>query len=95
MFFNLACKPKKFIYKSPPHYDFSQPLPPYKLDLRIKEISGIVWDNHNDEFIAHNDEKGIIYYLDKSTTGIKREFQFKTVKGIMKISLWQKMIFMF
>lgn len=77
----IGCKPKKYIYKSPPHYDFSKLLPSYKLDLRIKEISGIVWDNHNDEFIAHNDEKGVIYYLDKSTAGIKKEFQFNAGKS--------------
>lgn len=77
----IGCKPKKYIYKSPPHYDFSTLLPSYKLDIRIKEISGIVWDNHSDEFIAHNDEKGTIYYLDKSTAGIKREFQFNASKG--------------
>ncbi|HEU5168310.1 MAG TPA: hypothetical protein VFU29_22345, partial [Chitinophagaceae bacterium] len=75
-----SCKPKKFIYKSPPHYDFSTPFRD-KLDLKLKEISGIVWDNQNDEFIAHNDEKGIIYYLDRDTKGIKREFVFSDTKG--------------
>jgi len=72
LFVISSCKPKNFVYKSPPHYNFSQLLPPYKLDLRIKEISGVIWDNVHDEFITHNDEKGIIYYLDKSTAGIKR-----------------------
>ena len=75
-----SCKPKKFIYKSPPHYDFSKVFTD-KLDLRLKEISGIVWDNQNDEFIAHNDEKGIIFYLDRDTKGIKREFVFSEAKG--------------
>jgi uncharacterized protein YjiK len=78
--FLAGCKPKKFIYKSPPHYNFGQVLP-LKLDLKIKEISGVVWDNHKDEFIAHNDEKGIIFYLDKNNAGIVREFQFSTSKG--------------
>ncbi|HEU5166785.1 MAG TPA: SdiA-regulated domain-containing protein, partial [Chitinophagaceae bacterium] len=63
-----------------PHYDFSKVFTD-KLDLKIKEISGIVWDNQNDEFIAHNDEKGIIYYLDRDTKGIKREFVFSETKG--------------
>ncbi|HEX6172017.1 MAG TPA: SdiA-regulated domain-containing protein [Chitinophagaceae bacterium] len=76
----VSCKPKKYVYKSPPHYNFSQALP-IKLDLRIKEISGVVWDNHKDEFIAHNDEKGIIYYLDKNNGDIVREFQFTPAKG--------------
>ena len=76
----FSCKPKKYVYKSPPHYDFAQSLP-LKLDLRIKEISGIVWDNHKDEFIAHNDEKGMIFYLDKNNAGIVKEFQFSATKG--------------
>jgi len=78
--FLISCKPKKFIYKSPPHYNFSKVFRD-KLDLKIKEISGIVWDNQNDEFIAHNDEKGIIFYLDRDTKGIKREFVFSETKG--------------
>jgi len=75
-----GCKAKKFIYKSPPHYDFSKPFTD-KLDLRIKEVSGIVWDHINDEFITHNDEKGTIFYLDRDTKEIKREFSFNTSKG--------------
>lgn len=78
--FFVGCKPKRYIYKSPPHYNFSQVLP-LKLDLRIKEISGVVWDSHKDEFIAHNDEKGVLFYLDKNNAGIVREFQFSTSKG--------------
>ena len=78
--FLISCKQKKFIYKSPPHYNFSKPFSD-KLDLKIKEISGIVWDNQSDEFIAHNDEKGIIFYLDRDTKGIKREFVFSETKG--------------
>lgn len=76
----VSCKPKKYVYKSPPHYNFSQALP-IKLDLKIKEISGVVWDNHKDEFIAHNDEKGTIYYLDKNNGDIVRDFQFTPAKG--------------
>jgi uncharacterized protein YjiK len=76
----VSCKPKKFIYKSPPHYNFSQGLP-LKLDLKIQEISGVVWDNHKDEFIAHNDEKGRLFYLDKNNAGIVKEFEFSAAKG--------------
>ena len=78
--FLISCKPKRYIYKSPAHYNFSTVFGD-KLDLRIKEISGIIWDNQDDEFIAHNDEKGIIYYLDRDTKGIKREFVFSETKG--------------
>ena len=62
--FLFSCKPKKFIYKSPPHYNFTVYVP-FKLDLAIKEISGIVWDTQKDQFIAHNDERGQIYFLDR------------------------------
>jgi len=84
MFMNMisgfGCKPKKFVYKSPPHYDFSKPFPD-KLDLKIKEISGVVWDSHNDYFISHNDEKPVIYFLDRDTKAITGEYQFSTEKG--------------
>ncbi len=43
----------------------------YKLDLKIKEISGIVFDNQKEEFITHNDEKGILFFLDKESKEIK------------------------
>jgi uncharacterized protein YjiK len=62
----VACKPKKYIYKSPPHYNFSKPQS-IKLDTRIREISGVVWDTHNNQFIAHNDESPSIFYLDRGT----------------------------
>ena len=75
-----GCKPKKYVYSSPPHYNFSQPFS-NKIDLKLQEISGIVWDTRNDEFIAHNDEKGILYYLDRDTKGIKREYTFNQSKG--------------
>jgi uncharacterized protein YjiK len=73
----IGCKPKKLVYKSPPHYNFSDPKE-YKLDLRIREISGLAWDSQNDEFLTHNDEKGVIYFLDKETKEIKegREIKF-------------------
>lgn len=75
-----SCKAKKFVYKSPPHYNFAQPFTD-KLDYPLQEISGIIWDNVNDEFIAHNDEKGSIFYLDRDTKGIKRQFEFNIAKG--------------
>jgi len=77
----IGCKPKKFIYKSPPHYNFSLPQT-LKLDLKIREISGIVWDTHNDQFIAHNDEKGLLYFLDRGTGAIiGAPFTFSETKG--------------
>lgn len=79
--FIIGCKPKKFIYKSPPHYNFSKPVP-FKLDLRLREISGIIWDNHKDEFIAHNDEKSSIFFLDRGAgTIIGDPYVFNQSKG--------------
>lgn len=76
-----SCKPKKFVYKSPPHYDFAQPVP-FKLDIRIKEISGIIWDTHKDQFVAHNDELGQVYFLDRSAGAIMGDpYVFNESKG--------------
>ena len=41
-----------------------------KLELKLREISGIVWDRKRDEFIAENDESDQIFMLDKDTKGI-------------------------
>ncbi len=67
---NTACKQKKRIIKSPPHYNFSEVLT-NKLDLRLKEISGLAWDSERDEFLAHYDEGGKLFVLDKETKDIK------------------------
>ncbi len=75
-----SCKPKKLVYKSPPHYNFAEVFPD-KLDLPLKEISGVIWDHVKDEFIAHNDEMGKIFYLDKDTKITKNEFEFSKKKG--------------
>lgn len=75
-----SCKPKKLVYKSPPHYNFAEVFPD-KLDLPLKEISGVVWDHVKDEFIAHNDEMGKIFYLDRDTKITKSEFEFSKKKG--------------
>jgi SdiA-regulated len=71
-----GCKrPQPKVMKSPPHYNFSQVLTA-KLDLRLQEISGLAWDNQRDEFLAHFDEKGILFVLDKETKQIKEEYPF-------------------
>lgn len=77
LFFLLAgCKrPQPKVIKSPPHYNFSQVLTA-KLDLKLQEISGLAWDNQRDEFLAHFDEKGILFVLDKETKQIKGEYPF-------------------
>jgi uncharacterized protein YjiK len=70
-----GCKPRIRVLKSPPHYNFSE-VTPDKLDLRIKEISGIAWDSKKGEFLVHNDEKGTVFILDKESKEIKSEIHF-------------------
>lgn len=70
-----GCKQKKIILKSPPHYNFSEVFE-NKLDLKLKEISGLTWDTNKDEFIAHYDESGKLFFLDRENKGIKSEAVF-------------------
>ena len=57
-----SCRPKIRKIKSPEHYNFSR-LEEFKLDIAIREISGIAWDSKNDQFIAVNDEFGKLFFL--------------------------------
>lgn len=41
-----------------------------KLDLTLKEISGLAWDPTRNEFLAHNDESGKLFVLDKETKAV-------------------------
>jgi uncharacterized protein YjiK len=72
---NMACKQRKKIIKSPPGYNFSK-VGIHKLDVRLKEISGLAWDSERDEFLAHYDEKGTLFVLDKEKKLIKAEYPF-------------------
>lgn len=72
---NTACKQKKRLIKSPPHYNFSE-VGTHKLDVRLKEISGLAWDGARDEFLAHYDEKGTLFVLEKEKKGIIGEYPF-------------------
>jgi hypothetical protein len=75
--FSTGCKqPKSRIIKSPPHYNFSQ-VQEIKIDLRLKEISGLAWDAERGEFLAHYDESGSLFLLDKETKAIKPPSPFK------------------
>lgn len=68
-----ACKPKKKMIKSPPGYNFGAGSK-QKVDYKLKEISGIAWDSEREEFLAHYDEKGTLFTLDKESKKIKREY---------------------
>lgn len=85
----FSCKPKVIKLQSPPNYDFSKPLID-KLDQRILEISGIVWDKKKDEFIAHNDEKGTLFFLDKDTRIVKRELAFGPKGDYEDVALYKE-----
>ncbi len=65
-----GCKQKKRMIKSPPGYNFSQAFT-YKLDLKLKEISGLAWDPDREEFLAHYDESANMFELDKASLQIK------------------------
>lgn len=70
-----GCHEKKRIIKSPPHYNFGEVFAD-KLDIKIKEISGLVWDTKINEFLVHQDESGKLFVLDKETKIIKGEYTF-------------------
>ncbi len=71
----IGCQQKKRLIKSPPHYNFAEVFTD-KLDIKIKEISGLVWDTKNNEFLVHQDESGKLFILDKETKIIKGEYSF-------------------
>lgn len=83
----LGCKAKVRVIKSPPHYSFKE-AQTTKLDIKLKEISGLVWDNKRDEFLAHYDEAGKIYILDKSTNAIVAEYPFGAKGDYEDIALY-------
>lgn len=64
-----GCKQKVRTIASPPHYKFSEAFT-FKLDLKLKEISGLTWDPVTNEFLAHNDESGLLFLLDKENKAI-------------------------
>jgi uncharacterized protein YjiK len=75
LIFLSGCRQRVTLLKSPPHYKFGEGVP-FKLDLKIREISGIYWDPVKNEFIANNDESGKLFYLDKESKQIKSEISF-------------------
>ena len=67
--FLSACRRKMVLLKSPPGFNFSVS-EKVKLDLKLREISGIVWDKVRDRFIAEDDGSDQIYMLDKDTKNV-------------------------
>src|SRR5690349_18602951 len=73
MLFFVSCRVKKL--KSPSNYKFSE-VNTDKLDFRLREISGIVWDSKANVFYANNDETGKLFVLDKDNRKIIDEYVF-------------------
>jgi uncharacterized protein YjiK len=71
----VSCEKRKTVLKSPPHYNFQQ-AQETKLELAIKEISGLAWDGTNNMFLAHNDESGKIFFLDRDSKKIIKQVNF-------------------
>jgi hypothetical protein len=84
----MACKQKVKVIKSPPHYNFGEALT-HKLDLKLMEISGLAWDRERDEFLAHYDEKGTLFVLDKETKAIRNEYSFGTKGDYEDIAVYK------
>jgi hypothetical protein len=61
-----SCKQKTKVIKSPPHYSFKE-AQETKIDIKLKEISGLVWDKDKEVFLAHYDESMNLFELDKGT----------------------------
>lgn len=70
-----SCRRKAEVLKSPPGYDFSK-MERKKLDLKLREVSGIAWDHVKNEFAVVCDEKGRVYFLDRENKLITRQFDF-------------------
>ncbi len=70
-----SCRQRRVVLKSPPHYDFSAP-EEFKLDLKLREISGLAWDGKGNHFLAIQDESGKLFLLDKETKDIDSVYQF-------------------
>jgi uncharacterized protein YjiK len=81
-----SCKTKLRKLKSPSHYNFASPLV-YKLDLKLKEISGIAWDPVGDVFLAVNDERGVLYSLQKEVQIPPKEYPFGVAGDYEDITL--------
>jgi uncharacterized protein YjiK len=54
-------------------YDLGNPDQVITLDKKLKEISGLSFDQKNNQILANNDEDGVIYYLDMEGRIVKEE----------------------
>ena len=80
-----SCKQKKLA--SPPHYKFAEVYKD-KLDLRLKEISGIAWDSKSNYFLTINDESGSLFFLGRDNRVIIDEQKFGAPGDYEDIALY-------
>jgi uncharacterized protein YjiK len=73
--FIISCHRKRETLKSPPHYDFSAP-EVTKLDVKLREISGIAWETIKNRFLAINDESGKLFLINRETKDIDSIYSF-------------------
>lgn len=89
----IGCKKKTTTLKSPQGYNFQEVVTD-KLDLKIKEASGLVWDPVNNVFITHIDESGKLFYLDRDTKKIVKEVDFAGKGDFEDIALVGEALYM-
>jgi uncharacterized protein YjiK len=70
-----ACFRKRLVLKSPPHYDFSAH-ELSRLDIRLREISGIAWETIKNRFLAINDESGKLFLINNEFKEIDSTYTF-------------------
>jgi uncharacterized protein YjiK len=90
--FITACHQKREVLKSPPHYDFSVPIVT-KLDIKLREISGIVWDSKKNWFFAINDESGKLFRLNKEQQDIDTFYVFGDKGDYEDIALAKEILY--
>ncbi|HYC40950.1 MAG TPA: SdiA-regulated domain-containing protein [Chitinophagaceae bacterium] len=73
---DAGCRQKKKLYQSPDGYDFATKMEITKLDLKLREISGISWDSDRNVFVSINDERGKLFLLGRETKAIQGEYDF-------------------
>ena len=90
VFFLTGCGgSRKKLIKSPPHYSFSE-VQTWKIDYKLREISGLAWDSENDVFYTHYDEAGKIFELHKGTMEILHEYKWGESGDYEDIAIYNK-----
>lgn len=73
--FSLSTRAQKNQAQSRVPFNLNEPDDTFKLDDKLKEISGLTWYQQN-SLACINDEEGIIYILDAENGDIKQQIKF-------------------